>query len=286
MSSSIQPQSPPLLSVVIPALNEEASIVRALDRLAVQEAIDEIIVVDNGSTDATRRIVGDYLLDRPKVILIEEPTQGVAFARSLGFDKARGDFIARTDADTLAEPDWGDVIRTHLTEHPDTAALTGITTYHDSPVGALLRIGFWIQMRRGKLGGRVGNLQGVNMAIRRSAWLEIRTDTTARTDVVEDLDLALCLTKNGHRIDQLTQMRNTTSSRRRGTSPRAWWRFQLCGLRTIEAHGYRVLPIHRAFIVGAWLGHTVQWPIYRFWNFERCRFTLRPAPARISAIGD
>ncbi|MFB8005131.1 glycosyltransferase family 2 protein [Nocardia sp. NPDC056000] len=106
MFSSNQPQSRPLLSVVIPALNEEASIVRSLDRLVVQESIDEIIVVDNGSADATRRTGGDHLLDHPKVILIEESARGVAFARNLGFDKAGGDFIARTDADTLAEPDW------------------------------------------------------------------------------------------------------------------------------------------------------------------------------------
>ncbi|MFI6363425.1 hypothetical protein ACIBG0_11825 [Nocardia sp. NPDC050630] len=124
--------------------------------------------------------------------------------------------IARTDADTLVDPDWGEVIRGHFIEHPDTAALTGITTYHDSPVGFLLKLGIYLQDRRGKFGGRVGNLQGANMAIRRTAW----------------------------------------QSR------------------------------HRAFIVGAWLTHTVQWPIYRFWDFERRRFTARPGAARISAVGD
>ncbi|MFJ9370492.1 glycosyltransferase [Nocardia sp. NPDC101769] len=50
MTSSNTPQSRPLLSVVIPALNEEVSIVRTLDHLVVQDAIDEIIVVDNGNT--------------------------------------------------------------------------------------------------------------------------------------------------------------------------------------------------------------------------------------------
>ncbi|WP_330228895.1 glycosyltransferase family 2 protein [Nocardia sp. NBC_00508] len=121
--------APPALSVVIPALNEAASIVRTLDRLAAQDAIDEIIVVDNGSTDDTRRIVAEYAINQPKVVLIEEPQRGVARARSTGFDRARGDFIGRTDADTLVAPDWGDVIARHLTEHPDTAAVTGITTF-------------------------------------------------------------------------------------------------------------------------------------------------------------
>ncbi|WP_378734517.1 glycosyltransferase family 2 protein [Nocardia brasiliensis] len=275
-----------VLSVVIPALNEATRIERTLDCLVVQDAIDEIIVVDNGSEDDTRRVVSDYSLAHPKVALVEEPTRGIPAARKTGFDKAQGDLLARTDADTLVEPDWGEVIRDHLTEHPDTAAVTGITTYHDSPVGFFLKFGYYLQDRRGKLGGPVGNMHGPNMAIRRSAWLAVREDVTARADVAEDLDLALCLTKRGLRIDQLKNMRARTSARRRRTSPREWWRFQLTGLRTITGQGYQVLPFHRAVIVGAWLTHTVQWPIYRFWDFDRRRFTLRPAPPRVAPTGD
>ncbi|WP_107659781.1 glycosyltransferase [Nocardia suismassiliense] len=275
-----------VLSVVIPALNEAKCIERTLDRLVAQDAIDEIIVVDNGSQDDTRQIVRDYAVDHPEVALIEEPTRGIPAARNTGFDRARGDFLARTDADTLVAPDWGEVIRQNLTEHPDTAAVTGITTYHDSPIGFFLKFGLYLQDRRGKLGGPVGNMHGPNMAIRRSAWRTVRAETTTRPDVAEDLDLALCLTKRGLRIDQLTDMRVETSSRRRRTGPRDWWRFQLTGLRTITEQGYQVRPFHRAVIVGAWLTHTVQWPIYRFWDFDRRRFTLRPAPPRVSAVGE
>ncbi|MEV6140293.1 glycosyltransferase family 2 protein [Nocardia sp. NPDC051990] len=279
-------QQPAVLSVVIPALNEATTIVRTLDRLVTQDAIGEVIVVDNGSEDDTRRIVSDYALAHPKVEIIDEPQRGVAAARNLGFDKARGDFIARTDADTLVDPDWGEVIRGHFIAHPDTAALTGITTYHDSPVGFLLKFGIYLQQRRGKFGGRVGNLQGANMAVRRTAWLAVREDTAVRVDVVEDLDLALCLTKRGLPIDQLTNMRTQTSARRRRTGPRQWWHFQMTGLRTMTDQGFQLRANHRAFIIGAWLAHTVQWPIYRYWDFERRRFTTRPRAARISAVGD
>ncbi|MGW4846120.1 glycosyltransferase family 2 protein [Nocardia brasiliensis] len=275
-----------VLSVIIPALNEATRIERTLDRLVRQDAIDEIIVVDNGSTDDTRRIVHDYARTHPEVALIEEVTPGIPAARNAGFDRARGDFLARTDADTLVDADWGEVVRAHLSAHPDTAAVTGITTYHDSPVGFFLKLGYYLQDRRGKLGGRVGNLHGPNMAIRRAAWLQVGADTTTRADVAEDLDLALCLTKRGFRIDQLKSMRAATSARRRRTDPREWWHFQLTGLRTIAEQGYQVLPLHRAIIVGAWLTHTVQWPIYRFWDFDRRRFTLRPAPPRVSAVGE
>lgn len=39
-------------------------------------------------------------------------------------------------------------------------------------------------------------------------------------------------------------------------------------------------PQHRYFIVMAWIAHTVQWPLYRFWDFDRRRFTLRRGAAR------
>ncbi|WP_225725423.1 MULTISPECIES: glycosyltransferase family 2 protein [unclassified Nocardia] len=270
-----------LLSVVIPVLNEEDCIAATLDRLTAQDTIDEIVVVDNGSTDATPRIVREYALTHPRVVLVDEPRRGVARARNTGFDRASGDFIGRTDADTHVAPDWGEVIVRHLTAHPDTAALTGITTYYDSPIGFLLKFGLWLQNRRGKLGGPVGNMHGPNMAIRRTAWLEIREQTVDRPDVIDDLDLALCLSKRGLRIEQLTDMRAETSARRRRTSPRRWWQFQLSGLRTIAGQGYRVIPYHRVFVVAAWLGHTAQWPIYRFWDFDSRRFTLLPAKERL-----
>ncbi|MFI9508045.1 glycosyltransferase [Nocardia sp. NPDC052566] len=275
-----------VLSVVIPVLNEETCITATLDRLVVQDAIDEIVVVDNGSTDATPQIVKEYAVNQPKVVLVAEPRRGVAQARNTGFDHATGEFIGRTDADTKVAADWGTVIRRHFTDNPGTAALTGITTYYDSPVGFLLRAGLAIQVRRGALGGVVGNMHGPNMAIRRSAYLEVRDDTVTKPDVIDDLDLALCLTKRGFRIDQLLHMRAETSARRRRTDPARWWQFQLSGLRTITGQGYKVLPLHRRFIVLAWLGHTVQWPLYRFWDFDRRRFTFMPAEERLFPLSD
>ncbi|MVU81655.1 glycosyltransferase [Nocardia sp. ET3-3] len=270
-----------MLSVVIPVLNESQCIRRTLDRLSAQDAVDEIVVVDNGSTDGTRDILGAYALTNPKVTVVDEPVRGVARARNTGFDRARGEFIARTDADTIVDSDWAEVIRRHFTAHPETAALTGITTYFDSPVGFFLEFGYRLQARRGRLGGRVGNMHGPNMAIRATAWKQVRDATATRPDIVDDLDLALCLTKAGLAIEQLTTMRARTSARRRRTSPAKWWRFQQSGLRTITNQGYTVLPYHRLIIVGAWATHTAQWPIYRFWDFERRRFTLHPGRERL-----
>ncbi|MFE2960986.1 glycosyltransferase [Nocardia tengchongensis] len=278
--------APAILSVVIPVLNEAQCIERTLRQLVAQEGIDEIIVVDNGSDDQTPHLVAEFAAEHPMVELLHQPTRGTAFARNIGFDKARGDFIARTDADTIVEDDWSAVIREFFTAHPDTAALTGLCTYHDSPIGFVLAFGQGLMVRLGRLGGRVGNIYGPNMAIRRDAWIQIRDDTHVRADVAEDLDLALCLLKQGLRIDQVTDMRARTSSRRRRTSPYRFWRFQMIGLRTLRNHGIEPRRIDRVVVTMAWLTHTIQWPVYRFWDFHRRRFSLRPGAERISAVGD
>lgn len=273
-----------VLSVVVPTLNESACIAACLERLVDQDAVDEIIVVDNGSTDDTREIVATMAARHPKIELIEESEPGVAHARNTGFGKARGDLLGRIDADTLVGPAWGATVREHFANHPDTAALTGVSTYHDSPIGLFLDAAIWAQDRMGRIGGPVGNVHGANMAIRRSAWEKVSQDTTTRRDLHEDLDLALCLCKAGLRIDQLGTLRATISARRRKTPPAQWWTYQLRGLQTIANQGYLVLPFHRAVISGAWLMHTSQWPIYRLWDFDRRRFSLNPGAPRTSPV--
>lgn len=280
-------EPPVVLSVVIPTLDEASCITACLERLVGQDAIDEIVVVDNGSTDGTREIVADLALRHPKIELLEEPDPGVAHARNTGFDKSRGDYIGRIDADTLVGPDWGATVRAHLDAHPDTMAVTGISTYHDSPIGFFLAAVIGGQERLGLIKHQpVGNVHGANMAIRRSAWQQVQDATTTRRDLHEDLDLALCLTKAKLRIDQLPQLRAEISARRRKTPPSVWWKYQLRGLQTIANQGYDVVPFHRAVITGAWLMHTSQWPIYRVWDFDRKRFSLRPGRPRVSPVGD
>ncbi|MGV9301373.1 glycosyltransferase family 2 protein, partial [Amycolatopsis sp. NPDC003676] len=106
-------ESPVVLSVVIPVLDEASVIAACLERLVGQDAIDEIVVVDNGSTDRTREIVAELAARHPKIELIDEPNPGVAHARNTGFDKARGDYLGRIDADTMVAPDWGATVRAH-----------------------------------------------------------------------------------------------------------------------------------------------------------------------------
>ncbi len=96
------------LSLVVPCYNEAANIRRGvLDTVSALTADDErfqeVLVVDDGSTDASRALVTAASQGRPKFALIENPHQGKALAVITGIQRARSDFVMFSDMD-LATP--------------------------------------------------------------------------------------------------------------------------------------------------------------------------------------
>ena len=95
----------PRVSVIVPALNEERRIGRCLEALLAQtwpaDAL-ELIVVDNGSTDATRGRVREF----PVRLLVERGAQSPYAARNAGLALADGEILAFTDADCIPAKDW------------------------------------------------------------------------------------------------------------------------------------------------------------------------------------
>ncbi|MEJ2316038.1 MAG: glycosyltransferase family A protein [Gammaproteobacteria bacterium] len=85
------------VSVIIPTYNRVRTLPRALDSVLAQtRAIDEIIVVDDGSTDSTVDLVlGNY----PQVKLLQQSNLGVSAARNHGIKEASSDWIALLDSD-------------------------------------------------------------------------------------------------------------------------------------------------------------------------------------------
>lgn len=94
---------PPEVSVVIPAYNEEESILKTLSSLSksVTRRSVEFIVVNNNSQDSTAVIAGST---GARCIL--EQQQGITAARNAGLAYARGKYVLNADADTLYPPDW------------------------------------------------------------------------------------------------------------------------------------------------------------------------------------
>lgn len=87
-----------LVSVIVPVYNAEVTILRALNSLLDQTYKNiEILVVDNNSTDDGLNLI--KAIDDPRIHVFECNEQGVSFARNMGLDNARGDYICFLDAD-------------------------------------------------------------------------------------------------------------------------------------------------------------------------------------------
>ena len=101
----------PFVSIVVPMYNSENTIESCLDSLLnlnYPKNKYEIIVVDDHSTDKSAKIVSDFKKINGNVILLKQPIgkKGPAAARNLGISRAKGEFIASTDADEMMFPDW------------------------------------------------------------------------------------------------------------------------------------------------------------------------------------
>jgi len=84
------------LSVVIPTYNRYILLKRAINSLLTQTyPVDEIIVVDDGSTDNTKQIIKDF----PNITYIYQENRGVSAARNVGIQRAKNEWIAFLDSD-------------------------------------------------------------------------------------------------------------------------------------------------------------------------------------------
>ncbi|MBU1001872.1 MAG: glycosyltransferase [Proteobacteria bacterium] len=110
----------PEISVVMPAYNAAGGIGPALTSLLEQTHPSfEILVVDDGSTDATARIIAEYAARDARVCPLLLGHRGVAEAFNAGIEAARGEFVARMDADDLCLPERLERQAAHLRDHPD-----------------------------------------------------------------------------------------------------------------------------------------------------------------------
>ena len=97
----------PLMSVVMPAHNTAPFISESIESVIAQTIQDwELIIVDGASTDRTSEIASEYQrLDRRIKLVVPELDDGVARARNVGLDHAKGSFIAFIDSDDIWHPE-------------------------------------------------------------------------------------------------------------------------------------------------------------------------------------
>lgn len=205
------------VSVVIPAFNEDKYIGACLDSLMKQQVkADEIIIVNNNSTDRTEEIAKKY----PVTILdLEKPT--VIGARNAGYDHAHSEIIARTDADSLVPEDWIKRIKMDFATH-DIDAVTGPISYFDTPMRSPRFSQLFYTAAQQILHYPI--MIGPNMAISKKIWGKIRSKVCLDPhEVHEDIDVGIHIANAGGRIYTDKDLVVQSSGRRIVTRPQSFF---------------------------------------------------------------
>lgn len=203
-----------MISVVIPAYNEEKTLGRCLRSLAQQYTSlpYEIIVVDNNSTDNTQRIAQTYL-KKMRIRVIPERRKGRGAARRAGFRVAKGEVILSTDADAAVPPNWVETLATTLLNKP-YVAITGTSKVEDSSL--FVNHAYNLMQPMSMIVYRLffGHywLSGFNFGIRRDIYMQ-SGGFDPDLNVQEDIDLSFRVARLG-RILFLPTLAVVVSGRR------------------------------------------------------------------------
>lgn len=96
---------PPDVSLIIPVFNNALYLDESLSSARAQEGISlEIIVIDDGSTDASLSLIQSHAAQDSRIIVIPQANQGVSAARNAGLDRASGKWLAFLDGDDWLAP--------------------------------------------------------------------------------------------------------------------------------------------------------------------------------------
>lgn len=231
------------VSIVIPAYNEEETIRHCL-LAAINQTIpaEEIVVVDNKSTDGTRAAVEAMQVAFPDAnirLISQNEEQGITPTRNAGFDAATGDILGRIDSDSAIEPDWVEQVKKAFATGEFDAA-SGPVEYYDMPLRKFgHRADDTMRQIMVKLAGKYVFLFGSNMALTKKSWLAVRDDVCPdREDLMhEDLDLSVHLALKGFKVGYVPAMVAGMSARRLDSAPKDYLFYVERFERTYAHHG-------------------------------------------------
>lgn len=129
-------EPPPTVSVIIPTYNRASLLGEAIASVLAQTFSDfEVIIVDDGSTDNTERIICEFIDSR--ILYVKQDNNGRSYARNVALARARGRYIAFLDSDDLYLPEKLALQVSYLDSHPHVGMLYTSAYCIDSSGNAL-----------------------------------------------------------------------------------------------------------------------------------------------------
>ncbi len=201
-----------MISAVVPARDEEASIAHAVESLSAQPEVGEIIVVNDGSTDRTGAVLAELALRIPTLRVLETGELprgwiGKNYAVTLGARAASGEWLLFVDADALLEP--GAARRALADARECSAALVSYSPEQEmKTLGEEILIPFvyarlaehfsFDRVNDARLPDAAAN--GQFLMIRRDVYEQLGGHAAIRSRVLEDVALARLVKGSGHNI--------------------------------------------------------------------------------------
>lgn len=115
----------PKVTVLMPVYNGEKYLREAIDSILNQTFTDfEFLIIDDGSTDCTWRIMKEHAARDPRIVLVHNDTNlGLTKSLNKGLDMAKGEYVARMDADDISLPERLAAQASFLDKHPDVGVV-------------------------------------------------------------------------------------------------------------------------------------------------------------------
>lgn len=241
----------PTITVCMSVYNAAAYLAESVGSILNQTFADfEFIIIDDGSTDSSPKLLARLTRDDPRVMVIRRQNAGVAVAINQAIALARGEFIARMDADDIAMPERFTKQVAYLREHPQCVAVGsrimmidpyGLPLYephhdlaHDAIVAGLLAGVGWAIVQPAAM-------------IRRQAVIDIGA-YRADTEPAEDLDFFLRLSERGKLANLSDVLLNYRQHAKSANHTRAAEQDRKCERIITDAYARRSMPLPKDWV--------------------------------------
>ena len=212
----------PLVSIIVPAYNEEVNAVRTIKSLLEQDYRNlEVVFVDDGSKDSTFSTVSKAFEGNPQVSVFTKPNGGKATALNYGIEKAKSEFVVCIDADTQLKADAvSQLIRKFFNQQGNEDFKVGAVAGNVKVGNEINMITRWqsieyitsqnFDRRAFDLLNCITVVPGAIGAFRKAAILESGGFT--KDTLAEDCDLTMRLHRNEYKVRNCTEALSFTEA--------------------------------------------------------------------------